>query len=272
MAESPLDDPPLRPRHSVCRRALSAGPRAIRHYTLDEPQRRLSGQRANGELLSQPENRAGSSFMAPAPRPAETSSNISRASTIPAACIRPWATSAQLSLSVWRTNPVHFFGGRSTRQERWSPPMARDRRDLRPASVVPSNRRTYAHPKPPRGRSGRNPLRYRRRHAFAQIPRIWCRHIGPQRHVVSPLPPICSRSNSLSFRIYQVGNRSSAQKSFRGFTASSGCGGIGPWFGAMEPWHNRVILRAAERQQLAAIVANRNRPRKHVERARIVFA
>src|SRR6516225_333410 len=50
--------------------------------------------------------------MAPAPRPEETSSNISRASTIPAACIRPWATSAQLSLSVWRPNPVHFFGGK----------------------------------------------------------------------------------------------------------------------------------------------------------------
>ena len=49
----------------------------------------------------------------PAPRPAETSSNISSASTIPAACIRPWATSAQRSLSVWRPNPVHFFGGRS---------------------------------------------------------------------------------------------------------------------------------------------------------------
>jgi putative transposase len=46
-------NPPLRSRHSVCRRALSAGPRAIRHYTLDEPQRRLSGQRTNGELLSQ---------------------------------------------------------------------------------------------------------------------------------------------------------------------------------------------------------------------------
>src|SRR6516162_6927810 len=55
-------------------------------------------------------------FMAPAPRPAETSSSISRASTIPAACIRRWATSAQLSLSVWRPNPVHFFGGRSVRQ------------------------------------------------------------------------------------------------------------------------------------------------------------
>ena len=38
------------PRHSVCRRALSAGPRAIRLYTLDEPQRRFSGQRTPGEL------------------------------------------------------------------------------------------------------------------------------------------------------------------------------------------------------------------------------
>src|SRR5215472_16371691 len=51
--------------------------------------------------------------MAPAPRPAEISSNISRAFTIPIACIRPWAISAQPSLSVWRPNPVHFFGGRS---------------------------------------------------------------------------------------------------------------------------------------------------------------
>ena len=33
-----------------------------------------------------------------------------------------------------------------------------------------------------------------------------------------------------------------------------------------------VVLSAAEREQLAAIVADRNRPRKHVERARIVLA
>ena len=33
-----------------------------------------------------------------------------------------------------------------------------------------------------------------------------------------------------------------------------------------------VVLGAAEREQLAAIVADRNRPRKHVERARIVLA
>jgi transposase InsO family protein len=47
------------------------------------------------------------------PRLAETSPSISKASTIPVDCIRPWATSAQLSLSVWRPNPVHLFGGRS---------------------------------------------------------------------------------------------------------------------------------------------------------------
>ena len=33
-----------------------------------------------------------------------------------------------------------------------------------------------------------------------------------------------------------------------------------------------VVLRVAERQQLAAIAADRNRPRKHVERARMVLA
>ena len=33
-----------------------------------------------------------------------------------------------------------------------------------------------------------------------------------------------------------------------------------------------VVLSAAEREQLAAIAANRNRPRKHIERAQIVLA
>ena len=33
-----------------------------------------------------------------------------------------------------------------------------------------------------------------------------------------------------------------------------------------------VVVSTAEREQLAAIVADRNRPRKHVERARIVLA
>ena len=32
-----------------------------------------------------------------------------------------------------------------------------------------------------------------------------------------------------------------------------------------------VVLSTAEREQLAAIAADRNRPRKHVERARIVL-
>ena len=33
-----------------------------------------------------------------------------------------------------------------------------------------------------------------------------------------------------------------------------------------------VVLSAAEREQLAAIAADRNRPRKHIERAQIVLA
>lgn len=33
-----------------------------------------------------------------------------------------------------------------------------------------------------------------------------------------------------------------------------------------------VVLSAAQREQLSAIAANRNRPGKHVERARIVLA
>ena len=33
-----------------------------------------------------------------------------------------------------------------------------------------------------------------------------------------------------------------------------------------------VVLSAAERKQLAAIAADRNRPRKHIERAQIVLA
>jgi hypothetical protein len=33
-----------------------------------------------------------------------------------------------------------------------------------------------------------------------------------------------------------------------------------------------VVLSTAEREQLATIAADRNRPRKHVERARIVLA
>ena len=33
-----------------------------------------------------------------------------------------------------------------------------------------------------------------------------------------------------------------------------------------------VVLSTAEREQLMAIAADRNRPRKHIERARIVLA
>jgi len=33
-----------------------------------------------------------------------------------------------------------------------------------------------------------------------------------------------------------------------------------------------VLLSASDRQRLAAIVADRNRPRKHVERAQVVLA
>src|SRR5215472_48016 len=40
---------------------------------------------------------------------------------------------------------------------------------------------------PPAGAEGpsgpERPSRHRRRHALPQIPRIWCRHIVPQRHV-----------------------------------------------------------------------------------------
>src|SRR6516164_7702866 len=49
---------------------------------------------------------------------------------------------------------------------------------------------------------------------------------------------------------------------------------IGPWAwgtGAMAQ-QICVVLSAAEREQLAAIAADRNRPRKHIERAQIVLA
>jgi hypothetical protein len=36
--------------------------------------------------------------------------------------------------------------------------------------------------------------------------------------------------------------------------------------------HVCVVLGTAEREQLAMIAADRNRPRKHVERARLVLA
>src|SRR5436189_5271428 len=52
-------------------------------------------------------------YTLPAPMPDAICSNISRASTIPAACTRLWVISAQLMPSDWRPKPVHFIGGRS---------------------------------------------------------------------------------------------------------------------------------------------------------------
>lgn len=41
------------------------------------------------------------------------------------------------------------------------------------------------------------------------------------------------------------------------------------WWGGAVAQTVCVVVNAAEREQLAAIAADRNRPRKHVERARI---
>jgi hypothetical protein len=57
---------------------------------------------------------AVASGTARAAEPGGICSDTSRASTIPAACAQPWATSAQPKPSVTRPNPVHFFGGGST--------------------------------------------------------------------------------------------------------------------------------------------------------------
>src|SRR5499433_4196325 len=59
-----------------------------------------------------------------------------------------------------------------------------------------------------------------------------------------------------------------------GSQSTSRCAILGPWHwgtGAMAQ-QVCVVLSAAEREQLAAIAADRNRPRKHIERARIVLA
>src|SRR5262249_29746048 len=58
-----------------------------------------------------------------------------------------------------------------------------------------------------------------------------------------------------------------------GFTLSPGCAILG--HGLVDRAMAQqvcVVLSAAEREQLAAIAADRNRPCKHVERARIVLA
>jgi hypothetical protein len=54
---------------------------------------------------------------------------------------------------------------------------------------------------------------------------------------------------------------------------STGMGDTGSWFGdAAMAQTISVIADAAERERLMAIVVDRNRPRKHIERARIVLA
>jgi hypothetical protein len=48
---------------------------------------------------------------------------------------------------------------------------------------------------------------------------------------------------------------------------------IGPWLWGWRPWLERYVwFSTVQSAQLAAIAADRNRPRKHVERARIVLA
>jgi acyl-CoA synthetase (AMP-forming)/AMP-acid ligase II len=61
---------------------------------------------------------------------------------------------------------------------------------LGPQPLRPPNRRAHTHPKPARRRPRRCPRCYRCCHAITQIPRIWCRHIVPQRYVASPPSPI----------------------------------------------------------------------------------
>jgi hypothetical protein len=67
------------------------------------------------------------------------------------------------------------------------------RMTFRAPPLRPANRRAHADPKTTRRRPRRGSRTHRRRNAFAQIPRIWCRHIVPQRYVAPPLSPIYSR-------------------------------------------------------------------------------
>src|SRR5215472_11875557 len=67
---------------------------------------------------------------------------------------------------------------------------------------------------------------------------------------------------------------SSALTHSDGSQSTSRCAILGPWHwgtGAMAQ-QVCVVLSAAEREQLAAIAADRNRPRKPIERAQIVLA
>lgn len=53
--------PPLRRRHSMCGRGLPPGACHRRRHPIHEPQGRLPGKCADGELLTHPENRASES-------------------------------------------------------------------------------------------------------------------------------------------------------------------------------------------------------------------
>ena len=74
-----------------------------------------------------------------------------------------------------------------------APHRARLRMTFHAQTLRPTNRRADADSKSTRRRSGGGARTHRRRHAPPQVPRIWCRHIVPQRHVASPLSPIPSR-------------------------------------------------------------------------------
>ena len=75
-------------------------------------------------------------------------------------------------------------------------------------TLRPANRRADRNPKSSGRRPRRRPASHSSRHARPQIPRIWCRHIAPQRHVASPLSPIPRQTKVFSFRINLFGNRS----------------------------------------------------------------
>lgn len=114
-------DPPLGSRDPICCRGLPWGTCHRRYHPIHEPHGRLLGQCTHGEPLPHPENRAGPSSSLCHQGRGETCSRTSRASTIPAACIRPSATSAQPRWGAERLNPINSFGGRSRKCSRPAP-------------------------------------------------------------------------------------------------------------------------------------------------------
>jgi hypothetical protein len=78
----------------------------------------LSGQRQwRASFIASRQSGFTIGFMARAPRLAETSSSISKALQFPSPAFGP-VTSAQLSLSAWRPNPVHFVWGKINHRAR----------------------------------------------------------------------------------------------------------------------------------------------------------